>query len=125
MKKLPYILSVILLSILYSCQKNTVVTPVTYEELTTVIHENNYLLIDVRTPEEFEENAIPGAILIPIENENFIERIETFDKNQPIYLYCRTGNRSSRAADLLVQLGFTQVYNYTGGMEEWQEKNRD
>lgn len=108
-----------------SCQKNTVVTPVTYEELTTVIHENNYPLIDVRTPEEFEENAIPGAILIPIENENFIERIETFDKNQPIYLYCRTGNRSSRAADLLVQLGFTQVYNYTGGMEEWQEKNRD
>lgn len=123
MKKLTSLF--ILLSLLsgYSCQQKSEVTPVTYEEITTVIVENNYPLIDVRSPEEFEEGALPGAVLIPLENTDFIERIQTFDTQQPIYLYCRSGNRSSRAAELLVRLGFTQVYNYTGGMEEWQEKN--
>ena len=75
--------------------------------------KTNYL-IDVRTKAEFDEGHLNNAILIPV-NE-IADKIHTVttNKNTPIYLYCRTGNRSQRAKETLERLGYTHVHNIGG-----------
>lgn len=79
-------------------------------------------LIDVRTPEEYSEGRLTGAKNININSEDFAKQIETLDKEKPVYLYCRSGGRSGRAAKLLVDMGFTQIYDLDGGITAWMEK---
>ena len=80
--------------------------------------EENYIILDVRTQEEYDQGHIPGAILIP---DNRIdadaEKVLT-DKNQLILVYCRSGRRSKLAADRLVQLGYTNIKEF-GGILDW------
>ena len=80
--------------------------------------EENYIILDVRTQEEYDQGHIPGAILIP---DNRIdadaEKILT-DKNQLILVYCRSGRRSKLAAERLVQLGYTNIKEF-GGILDW------
>ncbi|MGE8360440.1 rhodanese-like domain-containing protein [Pseudomonas sp.] len=79
--------------------------------------EPDAVLIDVRTPEEFAEGALPGATRV--DPEAIVEHLATLapDKNTPIVLYCRSGRRSSNAQDALAAEGYTQVIN-AGGYEE-------
>lgn len=80
--------------------------------------EKNIILLDVRTPEEYAEKHIPGSILIPV---NVIEEeapLILTDKNNPVFVYCRSGRRSITAAESLIKLGYTQVYNL-GGIIDW------
>lgn len=77
-------------------------------------------LVDVRTPEEYESGHIDDAINFNIiNNENFLEQIETLDKDEPVYLYCKMGGRSNRAAELMKEKGFTKIYDYSGGYNDW------
>ena len=80
--------------------------------------EENYIILDVRTQEEYDQGHIPGAILIP---DNRIdadaEKVLT-DKNQLILVYCRSGRRSKLAAEHLVQLGYTNIKEF-GGILDW------
>ena len=80
--------------------------------------EENYIILDVRTQEEYDQGHIPGATLIP---DNRIdadaEKILT-DKNQLILVYCRSGRRSKLAAERLVQLGYTNIKEF-GGILDW------
>lgn len=76
-------------------------------------------LIDVRLPQEYEEGHIPGAILLPLPNiDKSIVRILP-NKNAVLYVYCRSGQRSSKACRLFKELGYTQVYNI-GGIQHWE-----
>ena len=75
--------------------------------------------IDVRTPQEYNAGHIDDAVNFDIKGESFVEQINTLDKNQPVYLYCRRGGRSNRAAEILKSEGFKEIYDYTGGYEEW------
>lgn len=77
--------------------------------------EQGALLIDVRTSAEFEQRHIEGAINIPL-NE-IAKQMKKIDKSQPIVLYCRSGNRSGQAYELLAQSGYTLLLN-GGGIEE-------
>lgn len=77
-------------------------------------------VIDVRTPAENEEEKIANTILIPL-NELQNTKLN-FDKNEALYIYCRTGNRSQIACHLLEAQGFTNCYNVEGGIEEWKAK---
>lgn len=80
--------------------------------------ETGYVILDVRTEEEFAEGHIPGAILIPdYEIEAKAEQILT-DKNQLILVYCRSGRRSKIASEALVSLGFTNIREF-GGIIDW------
>lgn len=80
--------------------------------------ETGYVILDVRTEEEFAEGHIPGAILIPdYEIEAKAEQILT-DKNQLILVYCRSGRRSKIASEALVSLGFTNIKEF-GGIIDW------
>ena len=85
------------------------------------MRQPNAVLIDVRTPEEVAEGTIPGARNIGY--EAISQRIAEVapDKDTPIVLYCRSGNMSADAAKILVSLGYTNVYNLSGGMIAWRE----
>ena len=86
--------------------------------ITQMAEEDNFILLDVRTPEEFADGHIPGAINIPNESIGENDIAELPDKEQRIYVYCRSGNRSKVAAEALVDLGYTQVYEF-GGIKDW------
>ena len=79
---------------------------------------NDYYLIDVRTPEEFKSGYVEDAINIEWQNiKNLSKEIKKDDK---IYLYCRSGNRSGKATDILINLGYKNVKNI-GGLKEASE----
>ena len=76
------------------------------------------VLLDVRTPEEFADKHIPGAINIPSETISTEEIPELPDKDQLILVYCRSGNRSKQASEKLVALGYTNIVEF-GGINDW------
>ncbi len=80
--------------------------------------EAGYVILDVRTQEEFDSGHIPGAILIPdYEIKEKAPQVLT-DKNQKILVYCRSGRRSKLACEDLVELGYTNLYEF-GGINDW------
>ena len=88
---------------------------VSMEEIATIMQENtNYIILDARTIEEYNEGHIPNAICIP--NETIDETVTTKlpNKDQLILIYCRSGNRSKQAALKLQQLGYTNLIEFGG-----------
>tara|TARA_X000000368_G_C22778548_1_gene600464 strand:- start:22 stop:390 length:369 start_codon:yes stop_codon:yes gene_type:complete len=84
------------------------------------IENNSIQLIDVRTPEEYNLGHINGAVNIDYKNENiFYRSFKKLDKSKSVYLYCRSGNRSKKSADILIELGFSRIYDLKGGFIEW------
>lgn len=81
-------------------------------------NEDSFILLDVRTEEEFLEARIPGAILIPGDELNRRASSELPDKDALIFVYCRSGRRSETAAMELISMGFTNVYDI-GGILDW------
>lgn len=83
----------------------------------------NVQLVDVRTPEELQATGhIEGAVNIDIESDDFEARLVGLDKEKPVIVHCRTGGRSTKAARIMQKLGFKQVLNYKGGMNDWLSK---
>lgn len=80
--------------------------------------ETGYILLDVRTREEYTQAHIPGAICVPNETIGTDEIPELPDKDQLILVYCRSGNRSRQAAEKLVKLGYTNIVEF-GGIIGW------
>lgn len=80
-------------------------------------------VIDVRTPEEFQSGHIAMAKNINLYDSDFKDRLAKLNKAQPVFVYCKVGGRSAKAAKTLHELGFTDVYDLEGGMMEW-EKNQ-
>jgi rhodanese-related sulfurtransferase len=92
-------------------------------EAMAVIEEGDpdLVVLDVRTPEEFAEAHIADAILIDIYEPDFADRIAELDRSVPYVLYCRSGNRSEEARNLMDELGFEEVYDVAGGIVGWAE----
>lgn len=75
-----------------------------------------HLLLDVRTPDEFATGHIQGAVNISVETlENHLSEVP---RDQPVVIYCRSGNRSAQAAQILAQAGYTDLYDM-GGLNDW------
>lgn len=86
------------------------------------ISADSIQLVDVRTPEEFNSAHIEHAVLADWRNqEAFRKIVGRLDRTKPVYVYCRSGNRSNQAADWLLANGFTKVTNLEGGIIAWQE----
>ena len=88
------------------------------EAVAMMEEESGYILLDVRTPEEFREKHIPGAINIANESIGTGEIPELPDKQQLILVYCRSGNRSKQASEKLAALGYTNIVEF-GGINDW------
>ncbi len=81
----------------------------------------NVQLVDVRTQREFRSGHIGKAINIDFFKGGAFDRaFENFDRQKPVYLYCRSGNRSQRAARKLISLGFEKIYDLKGGILQWE-----
>ena len=80
--------------------------------------ETDYIILDVRTREEYESAHIPGAICVPNEDIGTEEVPELPDKEQLILVYCRSGNRSKQASEKLAALGYTNIVEF-GGINSW------
>ncbi len=85
---------------------------------------NEYTLLDVRTEIEKEEGDIEGSILINVMSPDFYIDIEDLDKEKPCYVFCRSGNRSMTACQILTENGFKEVYNVEGGILAWKREHR-
>ena len=123
MKKLVFLLLAVLL--LAACgqdkenNQGAVYMNITAEEAKEIMDsEEGYIILDVRTREEYDEGHIPGAIVIS--HEEIAEKSEDVltDKDQLILVYCRSGRRSKIAAEALVELGYTNIKEF-GGILDW------
>ena len=113
---LPLLLAVLALA---GCGPKYTYTRISMEDAISMMEEKtDYIILDVRTPEEFAELRIPGAINIPNETIGTDEIPELPDKNQLILVYCRSGNRSKEASDKLAALGYSNIYEF-GGIIDW------
>ena len=88
------------------------------EAITMMDAEDNYIILDVRTSEEFRDKHIPGAINVANETIGAEEIPELPDKDQLILVYCRSGNRSKQASEKLAALGYTNIVEF-GGINDW------
>jgi rhodanese-related sulfurtransferase len=93
----------------------------------SMIQENkdnkDFVVIDVRTSGEFDEGHIEGAVNINYNSPGFTAELETLDKGKTYLIYCRTGNRSSDSAEIMVRLGFKKIYRIKGDIVAWKSEN--
>ena len=82
--------------------------------------DQNSIILDVRTLEEYEEVRIPNSKLINIqEPQSFVDEIEKLDKSKSYFVYCKSGGRSMMACNIMAQMGFSKLANLEGGITEW------
>ena len=103
-----------------STDKDVTYTQITMSEAVEMMEsESDYIILDVRHPDEFATGHIPNAINIPNESIGTDEISELPDKDQLILVYCRSGNRSKQASQKLVKLGYSNVVEF-GGINDWK-----
>lgn len=97
---------------------------ITIQEAANLVEENinnpDFIILDVRTPSEFAEGHIKGAINIDFYSETFRDELDVLNKTKIYFVYCRSGNRSGQAMEIMKSLGFSTVYNLSAaGMGDW------
>lgn len=124
MKKYVYFLMIFVLSIFSGCQEkdSAQIQKISVEQLLEAINTDDVQLIDVRTEGEFNTGSIQKAQNICVTTDGFKEKVKNLDKEKPVYLYCKSGKRSANAAEILKEMGFKEIYDMTGGYDEWSEK---
>lgn len=125
-KKIAIVFLLSTFTLLFACgcaQKNEnssgAYQKISAEEAQQMMQDSSeYILLDVRTSQEFDEVHIEGAILIPDNEIEARAAMELPDKNALILVYCRSGRRSAGAAEQLIGMGYTNVYDF-GGIADW------
>lgn len=101
-----------------------IIKDVTPQEAFDLIQDNqndpDFVIIDVRTAAEFTEGYIETAENIDFYASTFRNQLDDLDKSKTYLIYCRSGNRSGQARDIMAELHFEEVYNVSGGMIAWQ-----
>lgn len=103
-----------------SSENIEVLAPLVFERR---IEAQDVQLLDVRTPQEYAAGHIVGAKNLDwLQRDTFVEKIKNLAKDRPVYLYCRSGNRSQQAAQYLISEGFGEVVDLRGGYMAWPKK---
>ena len=101
-----------------------IIENITSQEAFDLIQDNknnsDFVIIDVRTPEEFAEEHIENAINIDFYSETFRDKLNKLDKNKTYLIYCRIGGRSGNALTIMKELNFKEAYNILGGTNAWK-----
>lgn len=127
MPKMSYLFSgfALFLSTLFSCQQKGDFKTLPMEEFASFIQDKEVQRLDVRTLVEYSEGHIPGSININVLDESFAAIADsTLQKEKPVALYCRSGKRSQKAADILSAKGY-RVYELDKGFNAWQEAGKE
>jgi len=122
MKKLVVLVCVVLSTWACKQQNEGTVKVISPEEAQSLLQMDNVQLVDVRTPEEFDEGYIPLAQNIDFRSPTFDEDISKLDKEKPVILYCKSGGRSAKCAEKLSEAGFVKIYDIDGGISKWEHK---
>ena len=123
MKKLVFLLLAVMM--LTACgqdkenDQGAVYVNITAEEAKKIMDsEEGYIILDVRTQEEYDQGHIPNAVLLPLDDIKAKAHVVLPDKDQLILVYCRSGRRSKLAAEALAELGYTNIKEF-GGILDW------
>ncbi len=120
MRKWTALLAVLVVAMV-ACSPKGSYTNVTADDLYAQLGKPDVMIVDVRTPAEYAEGHIAGAVNLPLQTiESWYKDLP---KDKPVYLYCRSGNRSQQAAEFLKKKGFSNVYNEQGGIIAWTQRN--
>ncbi len=87
-----------------------------------IVNDKSAVVVDVRTPQEFNDGHISNSLLIDIYHPTFPEKISALDKSKNYYIYCRSGSRSYHAGVFMLEQGFTNVHHLEEGIISWIEK---
>ncbi len=105
------------------CVQVQIIEDITPQEAFTLIQNNqnnpDFVIIDVRTPEEFASEYIENALNIDYYSETFQDELNKLDKNKTYLVYCRSGSRSGNALTIMKELNFREAYNILGGIIRW------
>ena len=105
-------------------QETQIIENITPPEAFALIQDNqnnpDFVIIDVRTPEEFADGHIENAINLDYYSETFQDELDKLDKKKTYLIYCRSGKRSSNALNIAGELEFREAYNMLGGIIEWK-----
>ena len=114
------------LLLIYSCQifESTEINEISDAQFTE-IQDSDYILVDVRTIEEYESGHIQDAINFDFYSESFQKEILSLDKSSSIILYCRTQNRSTKTANYLKENGYKEITVLEGGITSWVKNGND
>lgn len=85
--------------------------------MNTLSQQTNAVVLDVRTPSEFDAFHLEKAMNVDIKNRDFVEEINELEKDKSYFVYCRIGIRSANACNYMAMLGFKNLYNLKGGIE--------
>lgn len=91
-----------------------------YAMIQTRAGDPDFVILDVRTPEEFDTEYIQDAININYYSENYRDDLDTLDKEKTYLIYCRTDRRTGESLSIMRELGFVEVYNMDGGINSWK-----
>ena len=118
-------LVILLFPLLVFSQENTNTYEVlSYDDFKNQISKNDVLLFDVRTMEEFNSGHLKGSVNIDFYDEKLFDKFfKKVKKSKPIYIYCRSGNRSQKSSEILKKLGFVKIYDLEGGYKNWINKS--
>ena len=137
MKKTTTLLAVALLTFSVACtnaqteqtiettaiqDKTPVAKDVSVAEFAELIKNENGIILDVRTADEYAGGNIEGSINLDYYGANFQAELDKIDKTKPIYVYCAAGGRSGNAMKMMANKGFSEVYNLSGGYTAWSKK---
>ena len=98
--------------------KQIIITP---DKADKVMAKKDVVVLDVRTPEETALGQLPGAVSIDFKSPDFQEKLSALPKDKPYLVYCRSGNRSGKAIELMKTMGFQKVYHLEGGYDAYKE----
>lgn len=101
------------------CKTTAPFTSVDAEAFARELSKTEVQLVDVRTPEEYAEGHIPGAVNMNVQDAAFDQQLATLDKTRPVALYCRSGRRSKLAATRAAKMGY-KVIELNGGILSWK-----
>lgn len=121
---MKHLITLVLLSILFiHCKTEQQINTITTQQLKELLSSHKIQLLDVRTAEEQKNGVIKNAIFADYLGEGFYQKASAqLNTNEPVYVYCRTGNRSGKASELLKEKGF-EVFNVLGGYTKWKKEN--
>lgn len=127
MKIKSFLIVIFIASVLLNCKQvedDAVVEVITVEEMDELLEMGKVQLIDVRTPGEYAQGYIEGAVNIDFRDENFEDLISKVDKTKPVIVYCARGGRSNKCSNYMKKAGFTKIYDLDGGITEWKFKKK-
>ena len=106
--------------------KIQIIENITPEEVNTLIQESkdnpNFVILDVRTPEEYLSGHIENAVNLDYYSETFRNDLDKLDKNKTFIIYCRSGGRSANTLNIIKDLNFKEAYNMLGGINKWKSE---